>query len=154
MALRDFFASVGAGERCEDYAGTVAREFELEGQLRPFAAVEWFDGDGSEWADRAVDTSKRALVRGVVLGDLVADIAGAAGQPAFVRGAAADPSRSVGLDVDAHDLLLPLAVLGQVLVVREDVCGLAVDLDAVDDRRHLRALLTGVGGACGDHRIG
>jgi hypothetical protein len=45
-------------------------------------------------------------------------------------------------------------VLGQVLVIREDVFGPAVDLDAVDDRRHLRALLTGVGGVCDDHRIG
>jgi len=92
-----------------------------------------------ERANRAVDTAKRALVGRVVLGDLVADIACAAGQPPFVRCAAADLRWSVGLDVDAHYLLLPLAVLGQVLVIREDVFGAAVDLDAVDDRRHLRA---------------
>ena len=154
MALRDLFASVGAGEWCEEHAGPVAGELELEGQPRPLAAVQWFDGDGSERADRAVEASKRALVWGVVLGDLVADLAGAAGQPAFVCCAAADAGRSVGLDLDAHDLLLPLAVLGQVLVIRKHVCGLAVDLDAVDDRRHLRTLLTDVGGAGGDHRIG
>ena len=81
-----------------------------------------------------------------MLGDLVADIACAAGQPTFVCGAAADPRRAVGFDVHAHDLLLPLAMLGQVLEIREDVFGFAVDLDAVDDRRHLRALLTDVGG--------
>jgi hypothetical protein len=154
VALRDFLASVGAGERREEHAGSVARQFELEGQLRPCAAVERFDSDGSVRADRAVDTPKRAPPRGVVLGDLVADIACAAGESACVCCAAADLRRAVGFDADAHDLLLPLAVLGQLVEIREDVLGFAVDLDAVDDRRHLRALLTDVGGTSGDHHIG
>jgi hypothetical protein len=34
-------------------------------------------------------------------------------------------------------------VLAQIVDVREDVFGAAVDLDAGNDRRHLRALLTG-----------
>jgi hypothetical protein len=136
VALRDLFASVGAGERCEEYAETFALELELECQLRPCAAVEWFDGDGPEGADGSVDASKRAPARRVMLGDLVADVACTAGQAAFVGRACTDPRRAVGLDLDTDDLLLPFAVLAQIIEIREDVFGTAVDLDAVNDRCH------------------
>src|SRR4051812_26304000 len=114
----------------------MALELEFEGQLRALA-IKRFDGDGSDGTDRAVHASKYAFMRSLVLGDLVADVPCSAGQPPFVCCSAANPRRSVCLDVGAHDLLLPLAVLGQVFVVREDVRGLPVNLDAVNDRRHL-----------------
>ena len=125
MALRDLFASVRTGERREQHADTVALEFELKVSFDPLPPSRGSTVTSAQRADRAVDASKRALVWGVVLGDLIADLAGAAGQSAFVCGAAAEPGRSFGVDLDAHDLLLPLAVLGQVLVVREDVYMLA-----------------------------
>ena len=136
-ALGDLLASVGACERCEKYADAVALEIELECQLRPGGAVEWFDGDGAEGAHWAVDAAERAFARWVMLCDLVADVAWAAGHAAFVGGARTDPGWAVGFDLGAFDLLLPLAVPAEIIDVGEDLVRGAVDLDAVDDRGHL-----------------
>src|SRR6478735_2052592 len=81
VALWDLLASVGAGERRDEHADTVALEVELERQFRPRAAVEWCDGDGPDRADGTVDTSERARVWRIMLCDLVGDLTGAAGQP-------------------------------------------------------------------------
>ena len=54
VALRNLLASVGAGERREEYAETLALELELKCHLRPRAAVEGLDGDRPDRADRAV----------------------------------------------------------------------------------------------------
>jgi hypothetical protein len=55
--------------------------------------------------------------------------------------------------VHADYLLLPFRVLAEVVEIREDVLGGAVDLDAVDERGHDAGLLTVIGGTGGDHRI-
>src|SRR5438067_3553659 len=75
--------------------------------------------------------------------DLVTGVAGAAGHAALVGGAGTDTGRAVGFELGALDSLLPLAVAAEIIDVGEDVCWAAVDLDAVDDWGHLRALLTG-----------
>ena len=125
-----------AGRRARPKAEAFAFEFELECQLRAGASVERLDSEGPGWADGAVDASEGAPMRRIVLGDLVADIARADGEAAFVGRAAPDPCRPVGVDLHADDLVLPLAVLAQVGEIREDIFGAAVDLDAVDDRCH------------------
>jgi hypothetical protein len=79
----------------------------------------------------------------IVRCDLVGDVAWAAGQLAFVCRTGADTRRAVGLDVNADDLFLSVAVLAEIVDVSEDDFGAAVDLDAVNDWRHLRVLLTG-----------
>ena len=56
-----------------------------------------------------------------MLCDLVGDVACAAGQPAFVCRAGTDARRAGGFDVCADDLLLPLAVLAQIIEICEDV---------------------------------
>jgi hypothetical protein len=81
-----------------------------------------------------------------VLCDLVGDIACATGQPAFVCRTAADTRRAVGFDVRADDLLLPLRVLAQFIDIREDLFRPAVDLDALNDRRHMGLSSQVIGG--------
>src|SRR5262249_54551274 len=136
VALRDFLAGVGSGERREEHAETLALELECKGQPRPRAAVKRFDGHGAERADGSVDASERDLVRRIMLRDLVADLACAARQLPRVSRAAADTGRALGLDANAVDLILPFAVPAQVIDIREDVFRAACDLDALDDRCH------------------
>src|SRR5712671_6069014 len=142
VAFRDVFAGAFAGEWREEQAETATFEVEFECDLRPRAAVEWFDGDGAGGADGAVDASEGTRVGRIVRCDLVGDVAWAAGQLAFVCRAGADMRRALGLDVNADELFLPFAVLAEIVDVGEDVFGAAVDLDAVNDWCHLRVLLS------------
>src|SRR5205807_8469407 len=52
-----------------------------------------------------------------------------------------DAGWAVGLDLGAFDLLLPLAAPVEIIDVGAHLFRGAVDLDALDDRGHLRALL-------------
>src|SRR5205823_4631881 len=72
--------------------------------------------------------------RRVMLGDLVREVARAAGNPPLVGRPRADACRALGLELDAHDLTLPLAVPFELVDVREHVLGSPVDLDRFADR--------------------
>src|SRR5262249_59656176 len=120
--------------------GSASGEVGVERQPGARDAVGRFEGDRSYRAHRSVDAAECDLTRRVMLGDFEADVAFAAGHAAPVGRSRADARRAVGLDLCAHDVLLPLAVPTQVIDVGEDVFRPAVDLNAVDDR-HPRFLL-------------
>src|SRR5207247_6688925 len=72
----------------------------------------------------------------IVLGDLVGDLPAAARDAARVDRAGADPRRPLRQQLDALDLLLPLAVPAQVVEVGEDLLRALRDLNRLDDGRH------------------
>ena len=82
-----------------------------------------------------------ALDGWIVLDDLVRDLAHAAGHAALVGRAGADTRRPLGGRDDLDDLALPLAVTFERVEIGENFLRRLRDLDAFDDRRHLRCLL-------------
>src|SRR5262249_31943031 len=93
--------------------------------------------DAPDDARRAVDAAEGRAPRRIVLDDLVRrPVRPPAGYAAPVRRAGADTRRSLRLDFDCLDRLLPLAVPREVVDVREDVRLAAADFEARDDWRH------------------
>src|SRR5207244_10502909 len=86
--------------------------------------------------DRPVEDPERGLARWIVLADLVRELPRPAGHLPGVGRSRADAGRALGLELDADDLALPLAVPLELVDVREDVLGPALDLDRFVDRCH------------------
>src|SRR5436190_6917834 len=148
LILRDLPRRLAARQRGDELAEPVANEVELDRDPRARPAVERLDGQRANRPRRTVGAAKRHHAGRVVLGDLVADIALAAGHLAPVDGSRADPRRPVGLDPRADDVPLPLAVAVELVEVGEDLLRSAIDLDALPD--HLALLLSVRGTA---HRL-
>src|SRR2546427_4635110 len=135
----DVLGGIAADEWKQQLADAAPLEVELEHHARA-ACVERDDADGAHRAHRAVDAAEARAPRRVVLGDLVRDLAHAAGNPPAVAGPRADAGRPLRLDRYLLDRRLPLAVPREVVDVGEDVLRRTGDLDGRSDPCHLPTL--------------
>ena len=103
---------------------------------RPCAAVQRLDRDRPDRPQRPADARSGKPAGRAELGDLLRGLVLHTAELAGGREPGAHAERAASVELQAHDVLLPLAEPHQVGGVGKDVLGRAVDLDGVHDWRH------------------